>query len=77
MRSEEAAGAGVRGAGRSGVANGIQMVGAGVPGAEVRAAHHTRSRPPPPPGPGDASVLCGFPFPCWTRHLQNASPCYQ
>lgn len=34
-----------RGAGRAGVANGIQMVGAGVPGAEVRAAHHTQSPP--------------------------------
>lgn len=44
-----------RGAGRAGVANGIQMVGAGVPGAEVRAAHHTQS-PPPPRGTPPRSV---------------------
>lgn len=50
-----------RGGGRAGVANGIQMVGAGVPGAEVRAAHHTQSVPPLPSG--DASALCGFPSP--------------
>lgn len=35
-----------RGAERSDATNGIQMVGAGVPGSEVRAAHHTQSPPP-------------------------------
>lgn len=36
-------------AGGPGVANGIQMVGAGVPGAEVRAAHHTHTKSSPLP----------------------------
>lgn len=44
------------------------MVGAGVPGAEVRAAHHTQSRPPSATASGDASALV------WLPPVQSAAP---